>query len=117
MGINFDSDIEMTIDEQQIRLSARDDHSILVYLVLVNKHYSPIQICQVLGITIFELNKIVGKAVQKKLANRQGVLTRRGIEFLARLKSVANIFTFRKNDELKVRDAKVFVPKSFRNMS
>jgi hypothetical protein len=117
MGINFESDVEMIVGEQHIRLSARDDHSILVYLVLLNKHYSSIQICQVLGITTSELSKIISKAGKKKLVNKQGVFTRRGIDFLARLKSVANVFTFRENDDLKVRDEKIFVPKSFRNMS
>ncbi len=102
---------------QQIRLSARDDHSILVYLVLISKRYSPIQICQVLGITLLELKKIINKAAEKKLVNEEGIFTRRGIEFLAQLKREANVLTFRENDDLNVRDEKIFVPKSFRKTS
>jgi hypothetical protein len=117
LGISFDVDMEIVVGEEYIRLSARDDHSILVYLVLLVKHYSPIQICQILGITTFELTKIILKAAQKKLVNRQGLLTRRGVEFLTGLKKVANKYTFRENGDLKIKEDIIFVPKSFRNMS
>jgi len=117
LGINFSEDVEMGVNGRQVRLSARDDHSILVYLVLVSKRYPPIQICQVLGITLLELKKIINKAAEKKLVSGTGALTRRGIEFLSRLKKEANVLTFRENDELKIRDKKIFVPKSFRKTS
>lgn len=117
LKVTFELDIRLRVHERDIRLSARDDHSILVYLILVDRRFSPIQICQVLGITTYELRKIISKARSKKLANSEGHLTRLGIEFLGWLKSKANIFTFRENDELKVRDEKIFVPKSFGNTS
>jgi hypothetical protein len=117
LKINFEEDVQITVRKKDIRLSARDDHSILVYLLLRDRRFSPIQICQVLGITTFELRKIISKAASKTLVDSQGAITRRGIEFLKQLKSIGNIFNFRKNDELKVRDEKIFVPKSFGNTS
>src|SRR5690606_35737008 len=95
LDLNFNDDIEMTIDNQDIHLNARDDHSILVYLILIDKLYSPLQICQVLGITVLEFDKIVLKTHKKKLVNRTGELTLRGIKFLSQLKKEKNIRKFR----------------------
>jgi hypothetical protein len=117
LNIYFNEDVDLIIDDENIRLTARDDHAILVYVILIEKNYSPLQICQVLGITLFELDKIVLKAHNKFLVSRKGKLTRRGINFLTQLKKKSNIFKFRTKNALDVRDSKVFVPKSFRNMS
>ena|GEM_PF-937685 len=116
LEINFEEDIDVNIESANIYLSARDDHAILVYLVLTDKLYSHLQICQVLGITIHELDKIILKADNKKLVNRKGELTRRGIKFLISLKRTSNIYKFRENDKLPVRN-NIFVPKSFRKMT
>jgi hypothetical protein len=117
LKISFDQDIDISIGDSKINLSARDDHSILVYLILTDKLYSHLQICQVLGITTFELNKIILKASQKKLVNQQGKFTRKGIKFLSELKKQSNVYSFRKNDNLKIRETNIFVPKSFRKMT
>jgi hypothetical protein len=116
LEINFDNDIDMTIDNTGIQLSARDDHAILVYLILTDKLYLHLQVCQVLGITVFELDKIILKAHRKGLVTRPGKLTRRGIKFLTLLKKTSNIYSFRKNDQLDIK-TDIFVPKSFRNMT
>lgn len=117
LDLDFNDDIDMTIDNDDIQLSARDDHSTLVYLILIDRLYSPLQICQVLGITVFELDKIVLKTHKKKLVNRAGKLTRKGIKFLSQLKKEKNIRKFRENDTLNVRDNNIFVPKSFGKMT
>lgn len=116
LEIDFTEDIEMDVDDIGIRLSARDDHSILVYMLLNEKHYSNLQVCQILGVSLFELDKIILKTHKLKLVDREGRFTRRGIKFLALLKKKSNIFKFRENDKLNVRDTSVFVPKIFRNM-
>jgi hypothetical protein len=117
LNIRFEDDINIDVKDANVELSARDDHAVLVYLVLTDKHYSQLQICQVLGITVFELDQIILKAHKKQLVNRAGKFSRKGIEFLTLLKRKSNIYTFRENDKLKVRDNKIFIPKSFRNMS
>jgi hypothetical protein len=117
LEINFNDDIDFTIDDEIIKLSARDDHAILVYLILTDKLYLHLQVCQVLGITLFELDKIILKASQKKLVTREGKLTRRGIIFLTQIKKASNIFTFREKDKLEVKNNTIFVPKSFRNLT
>lgn len=113
LKIKFEQDVKETIRKKEIKLSARDDHSILVLLVLTEKKYSNLQICQVLGITLFEFDKIILKAHRKRLVSREGQLTRRGIEFLRLLKAKSNVFTFRENDTLDVKENNIFVPKSF----
>ena len=84
--------------------------------MLTDKLYSHLQICQVLGITIYELDKIILKADNKKLVTRKGEITRRGIKFLTDLKRTSNSYKFRENDKLPVRN-NIFVPKSFRKMT
>lgn len=116
LKISFEEDIDINIDSKNIHLSARDDHAILVYLVLTEKLYSQLQICQVLGVTFYELDKIILKAYNKKLLTRKGELTRKGIKFLTGLKKASNIYKFRKNDKLSIRN-NIFVPKSFRKMT
>jgi len=115
LEISFDKDIP--VDNSNKKLSARDDHAILVYMVLTSKFYTSLQICQVLGITIFELDKIILKASKKLLVNRKGELTRNGIKLLAKLKQKKNIYSFREKDTLEIKSQKIFVPKSFRNMT
>lgn len=115
LEINFDNDI--AINNTNMKLSARDDHAILVYLVLKSRFYSCLQICQVLGITIFELDQIIIKASNKLLVTRKGELTRKGIKFIAELKKRKNIYSFRERDTLDIKSTDVFVPKSFRNMT
>lgn len=117
LDLDFNEDITMNIDSEDIELSARDDHSILVYLILLDKLYSNIQICQVLGVTVSELDKIILKTHKKRLVTRTGKITRKGIKFLTQLKREKNIRKFRENAPLIVRDNNIFVPKSFGNMT
>jgi len=118
LNINFNDDINMDIgDDINITLSVRDDHAILVYLILADMHYSNLQVCQVLGITLSELKKIVSNAHKKKLVNIKGGITRNGTKLLNKLKKNSNIYKFRENDKLEIRDKKIFVPKTFRNLT
>lgn len=116
LDINFDNDINIAIDNANIQLSARDDHAILVYLILTDKLYLHLQVCQVLGVTVSELDKIILKAHQKGLVNREGKFTRKGLKFLTLLKKTSNIYDFRKNNELEI-NTNIFVPKSFRKLT
>ena len=113
LNINFEEDLEVKIEGEILKLTVRDDYAILVYLILKDRKYTPLQICQILGVTLKELDKIVLKGTKTLLVNRQGEITRRGIKFTGFLKSVDNVFNFRKNDKLEVRDNNIFVPKSF----
>src|SRR6478672_3453677 len=65
LKITFDDDIEVGTSEKSEKLTSREDHSILVYLVLTERLYYPIQICQILGITLLELNNIISRGEEK----------------------------------------------------
>lgn len=116
LGINFKNDLNINIGERIISLSARDDHSILVCLILLDKHYHHLQICQILGITFSELDKIILNAHKKRLTTREGKLSGNGIKFLTEMKRIKNIFSFRENDTLEIRDNNIFVPKTFKGL-
>lgn len=114
LNIKFENNINVNIKGEEVKLSKRDDHSILVYLILRDKHFSNLSICQIIGITIRELDKICEKALMKKLIDKKGDLNMNGIEFLKILKRNKNVFQFRGENNIPDYDDKnIFVPKSF----
>jgi hypothetical protein len=114
LKISFDKDLKVKVNGQLVELNTREDHSVLVYLLLKEKQSTNLSMCQVLGITLSELDKIVTKAHAKQLVDPNGELSIKGLGLLKHLKKMSAIFKFRQNDNLNIKDKKVFVPKTFR---
>ncbi|HCL04632.1 MAG TPA: hypothetical protein DHW64_01080 [Chitinophagaceae bacterium] len=115
LNLKFDEDINVIVDGKKITLTARDDHSILVYMILVDKLYTHLQICQILGVSLFELGNIVKKGAAKNLVNLSGKITRKGAKFLVDLRKNSSIFKFREASSLEVKDQKTFLLKTFKD--
>jgi hypothetical protein len=105
-------------ERRTMRYNKRIDYSVIALMLLKEKKFPDIMICQVLGITSFELNTIYGKSLNEKLTNADKEMTLAGINFVAQLWDKAAKKRIRKKDRsIFKRKNYIYVPNKFEGIA
>ena len=115
LGLEVGKDYEVNHRKKTVKYSVKDDYSILALVILLERKFQSIQVCQILGITINELRGIIRKAKKKGLLDSKNNISKMGLILINELKNKTKPLKFRENDLLEPKPDNIFVPKSFDN--
>lgn len=112
IGLYDDTSIE--VKGRTYSYSAKRDHALITVLTLLSKNYNKILICQIIGITLGELNAIFSYGQERRLLDPTNSLTSAGISLVKVLLKKAGSQTFRskKRSNFEIKNL-IFVPKQF----
>ena len=111
-------DRNVTIQGRIYPYNSRIDHSLITVLCLLSKRYNDILICQIIGITIGELDTIYSYGREKRLLDSNNSLTYAGSAFVTDLikNAAKQSFRSKKRENFEIKNL-IFVPKQFKGQA
>lgn len=118
LKLDLYDDESLTIGDRTYTYNSRSDHSLVTVMCLLSRKYDKILICQIIGITMSELQSIFNYGIEKKLIDKDNTLTYAGNVFVTTLLKNANKQTFRskKRENFELKNL-IFVPKQFKGQA
>ena len=104
--------------KRELKYNNKSDHSIITLLILKDRGFNDLLICQILGITFFELDLIYIKSFDLKFTDGKKELTSTGVEFIRELFKATKSKRIRtKEREAFERKNYIYVPKKFEGIA
>lgn len=113
IGFEVNEDFEIKIGKKGVLYNKRTDYSCLVVILLKERKYHEIMICQILGITLNELNLIYKTCRKKRLLDMENNLTKLALAYIKTIKIEGRKYKFRENIIPEMQEKTIFIPKSF----
>lgn len=117
LNLNIYEDKTIKVSGKNYNYDSRADHSLVTVLYLLERKHHEILICQILGLTISELNEIYNHGKEKNFLDQKNMLTLIGSNFISKLIKEARGQKFRskKRENFEIKNL-IFVPKKFKGL-